>query len=297
MSESTETVLVGYDESPGSEAAVSWAALEANRQDLPLVVLVATDLYSQMTDLASLSGVSVGNLEEEAQRVAVRGVEIARSAAPSGLFRTKVSQMGGVAALCEAAQEASLVVVGSSGHGRVMNALSGSVAFAVVTHADVSVVAVRGEQIVHAGPGHPVVVGVDGSSGSDSAVDKAAQIASETGAELIVVSAWQTPRGDHWRHVDVAEDARHNTDMDDARRSAHTLVGRAHARAKEQAPGLRVREVVQEGRPDQVITHAVDDAALVVVGARGRGDFVSLLLGSVSRGVVHRAHCPVAIIR
>ncbi|MGB3184636.1 MAG: universal stress protein [Ornithinimicrobium sp.] len=297
MSESEQPVVVGYDESPGSDAAVSWAAVEAARRDRALVVLVATDAIRHMTDLLSLSGVSGGTLEEEAKKVADHGVEVAKAAAPSVDVQPHVSSTGAVAALCEAAQDASLLVVGSSGHGRVMHALSGSVAFAVVTHAKVSVVAVRSEQTSHAGPEHPVVVGVDGSAGSDLAVDQAANIASETGAELVVVAAWETPRSDHWSRVYLADDEWRKEDIDRARGYAHMLVGRARTRAHEQHPDLTVRESVQEGRPEQVITHAHDEAALVVVGARGHGDFRSLLLGSVGRGVVHRAHCPVAIIR
>lgn len=112
-----------------------------------------------------------------------------------------------------------------------------------------------------------------------------------------MVSAWETPRSDHWSRVYLADDEWRKEDIDHARGYAHMLVGRARSRAQERHLDLTVRGLVQEGRPEQVIAHAHDDAALVVVGARGHGDFRSLLLGSVSRGVVHRAHCPVAVIR
>ncbi len=38
-------------------------------------------------------------------------------------------------------------------------------------------------------------------------------------------------------------------------------------------------------------------ADLIVMGSRGQGGFKRLLLGSVSDGVLHHAHCPVLIIR
>ncbi len=50
--------------------------------------------------------------------------------------------------------------------------------------------------------------------------------------------------------------------------------------------------MVQEGRPEQVITGACSDAGLMVVGARRRGDLASLLLRSISRALVHAAPAP-----
>ena len=58
-----------------------------------------------------------------------------------------------------------------------------------------------------------------------------------------------------------------------------------------------MQQSVPEGRPELVLAEASSEAGLVVVGARGRGDLASLLLGSVSRGVIHRSECPVEIIR
>ena len=71
----------------------------------------------------------------------------------------------------------------------------------------------------------------------------------------------------------------------------------AIARWAEKFPNVHVRTHVMQGRPADVLVDASEGAELVVVGSRGRGGFRGLLLGSVSRSVLHRAHCPVAVVR
>ena len=56
------------------------------------------------------------------------------------------------------------------------------------------------------------------------------------------------------------------------------------------------RRVVRDRPADALITLS-EDARLVVVGSRGRGGLVGAVLGSVGRAVLHRAHCPVAVVR
>ena len=58
--------------------------------------------------------------------------------------------------------------------------------------------------------------------------------------------------------------------------------------------GIEVKVV--EGSPVDVLHDESRDAAVVVVGSRGRGGFSGLLLGSVSQRVAQHAACPVVIV-
>jgi len=62
-------------------------------------------------------------------------------------------------------------------------------------------------------------------------------------------------------------------------------------------PSLRVEQEVVEGHPAQQLVVASEGADLVVVGSRGHGGFVGMLLGSVSQHVSAHAACPVLVVR
>lgn len=296
MADSEGPVVVGFDGSPTAEWAVDWAAGEAARRNRDLVVLFAADVSGLYRP-----EVTIGKYGDYPQRMAraiiEAGVDRARATAPEVAVRSKNTALGAAVALTEASASASLIVVGGRGRSLLSEALLGTVQFAVTAHADCPVVVVPPGPHAVAGAEHPVVAGVDGSEASDRAVLEAARAATHSGASLRVVGAWQTPPVEHWSRFNVADEEWRQEMATAVRVAAAQNVTKAAQAVKREHASLAVHEVVVEGRPSTVLANESDDAGLVVVGARGRGHLASLLLGSVSRNLIHATGCPVAVIR
>ena len=62
-------------------------------------------------------------------------------------------------------------------------------------------------------------------------------------------------------------------------------------------PEVDIKQELVRGRPAAALIERSQNAQLLVTGARGRGGFTGLLLGSVSQTVLHHAGCPVAVVR
>ena len=50
------------------------------------------------------------------------------------------------------------------------------------------------------------------------------------------------------------------------------------------------------GHPSNVLVEVSKDADLLVVGCRGHGRVLGMVLGSVSNHCTHHAHCPVVVV-
>lgn len=294
MTEMTKPVVVGYDGSAEARHAVDWAALHAARDRLPLTVLFAwgdADVPGAEGDARPRA------VQGAADAIASAGMERARVMAPGIEVRAGTSGQGAAAALQTLSEDAGLVVVGDRHHRRMSSAPVGSVAFAVAAHAHRPVVLVPAGSDVLPGPQHPVVVGVDGSGGSDAAARWGAGLAVRARADLVLASGWHPHRSDHWSRTYLVDEQWRHEDTERARQRASWHVAHARGLVRRDHPGLAIREHAYEGRADDVLTRLSEGAGVVVVGARGQGDLATMLLGSVARGVMHRSHCPVAVIR
>jgi nucleotide-binding universal stress UspA family protein len=141
-----------------------------------------------------------------------------------------------------------------------------------------------------------IVVGVDGSDHSHSALIWAMRQAAQQHVPLTVLAVRPDPArpatGIYWGLRAYPEDS-HNPDV--ARKAIEQIVEQARNEIGETAPQVTV--IVVTGDPAEELITASRDADLVVVGSRGSGGFASLLMGSVSSKVTHHAACPVVVIR
>lgn len=295
MTDVTGAVLVGYDGSQESAMAVEWAAVEASRRGEALVVLHAAS-FTQAVSKVIGRGEPASSPEGSSQVGADQGAELARRQVPDLQVRAMTDTRGAASALVDLSGRASLVVVGNRGRGRVAGGLLGSVAFALATHARSSVVVVRGDPARHHDRDLSVVVGVDGSGNLARRFFSEDQ-ASRAGTELAILVAWQSVPANPWDRGDLANPDASSEASEQARQAANRIAEEAVEDAAGRHPNLAVVPAVGEGRPEELLVDASGEASLVVVGTRGRSDLASLLLGSVSRSVLHRAHCPVALVR
>lgn len=135
-----------------------------------------------------------------------------------------------------------------------------------------------------------VLVGVDGSPPSLAALDWAAAYAKLHGLGLHLVCAYSVPS-----FTAAALDGGYAA-LDDTAiaEGARAVLDEALARV---APlGLRAASSVATGDPAAVLVELSREAALAVVGTRGRGGFAERLLGTVSSALPAHSHCPTVVV-
>ncbi|MGR0160816.1 universal stress protein [Paenarthrobacter nitroguajacolicus] len=136
-----------------------------------------------------------------------------------------------------------------------------------------------------------IVVGYDGSEESNRAVQWAAKHAILRGCSLQIVhcSLWVLLSHNRGPVPGVADSG--------LERAAQKVLEEGMDLAKETVPELEVHTTLLHGMPRDHLAHASAGAQMLVLGSRGLGGFMGLLVGSVSLEMAATAECPVAVIR
>ena len=283
-------ILVAVDGSPESDAAVRWAAQEAELRHLPITLAHVVVPVVASWPVRPLQAEFNEWQEDNARQVIEQGQKTLRSSLGDSELsnvRTDVLHDYAVPALVTASTQAQMIVVGSRGMGPVGRAVLGSVSGGVVHHAHCPVAIVHADEAQSPDHTAPVLLGIDGSPASEAATALAFDEASRRKVKLVALHAWSDVGvypvlGMHWQQY---ED------------EGHEVLGERLAGWQQQYPDVHVRRRIVCDLPARSLIEESEQAQLVVVGGHGRGGFAGMLLGSVGTAVAEAAKAPVIVVR
>lgn len=279
MDDTTASILVGYDGSPDADLALEWAA---------------------QTSLVEGGSVSVAIIDDPGALPGVAWtpedywVDVERQAAQllekAGVDDAEVNRRHGavVPTLIALAHDSSLVVLGGRGHSRIADIFIGSVSQHLARHAPCPVAVVRATEGRDA---RRIVVGLDGSRASEAALDFACRRARVTGEKISAV------RGATFGSVHFDDHGRMPEALGRFLQEQEQQLATSVAAGVAAHPDIDIDSELISLAPAQALVETSRHASLVVVGSRGLNAFAGMLMGSVSHEVLHRAHCPVVVVR
>ncbi|WP_406379821.1 universal stress protein [Streptomyces sp. NBC_01618] len=278
-------VIAAVDGSSHSREALDWAAREAVRRGLALVIVHARTPTRRDVRETQLRGA-----EELLTRSVRRVGEIAPDLHPTTLAPLDFP----AAALTALSRDASLVVVGSRGLGGFRSLMLGSNSLATASMAKCPVV------VIHSGPpeedggeaaqAYPdIVAGVAADESSEAVLDFAfATAASRPGARLRIVHGW-TMFSSMLSGGPVF-------DRDAAAGAAERTLAELTAGRHERYPQVEVVREPVGGSASRTLVTASATAALTVIGRRRGGESLGLGLSPVAQTTLTHALGPVAVV-
>lgn len=286
-------IVVGIDDTVSSGRALDRALLQAEASARPVRAIHA---WTSSVWLGGTPGVPYGaatiaqDHEAAALVVAEDLLAQARSRHPGGTAAVQVEAGEGDPGrvLVRASVDAGLLVVGNHGHGVVASAMLGSASAYALHHAacPVMVVPSRGPAVTAF---RRVVVGVDGSPGSRSALRWGLDAARRLGCSLVAAHAWLST------DLPAPVPAAPGLPAYEAAARAWLLQELEDTLAADS--GVDVIPLLTHSSPAWGLMDTATPEDVLVVGSRGRGGFASLVLGSVATQCAEHAKSTVVIVR
>lgn len=278
-------IEVGIDGAWRDAGALDWALRESllRREPLHAVHVVEQTLHTSYYEPAVLAQAQTDLVDDVRTWMKVHG---------EGLDHEVALMVGSPAAsLTDAAHGSRMLVVGRRGMGTFKRLLIGSTSEAVTSLGKVPVVVVPDGWT--AGPDRaPVMVALDESGEGDPAMEFAVELAVERDVPLRLVHIWDLPVVYGWDTAMVM-----GVDEDWAAIADRHYEAIAH-QWRLKYPDLEIQLEVRRGHPVDGLLHAAEavHAQILVLGGRHRSHLSVVLLGSVARGVVQHATCPIAVV-
>lgn len=271
-------ILIGIDGSAASAIALEWAAHLAAAAGADVTAVTVFDPSISKGEDEPITHATLAARLEGEWTAPVRGFHVACS--------SRVVDGEPRAALADAAvaDDAELVVVGTSGSGGFRGLGLGGVAHYLAHHLPRPLAAVPSSAALDSHG--PVVVGIDGSDGSTASATWAAELAEQLGTGVVAVCCYD-PLADSYPHPEA--------------NWQYPGVAAVEAQAGAIASsftGTKVELRILGAEPVEGLNQvaAAVDARMIVVARRNRGSLGGLLLGRVPARLLHNARRPVVIV-
>jgi nucleotide-binding universal stress UspA family protein len=285
------TILIGVDDSARSEDAVAFARRLAGATTGRVVVACAfpySDVPSRAANLTYRDA-----LKTTATRTAGRMSELLSNVPTDRIRTTAVANPSPAHGLHDVAEaeDAAIVVLGSTHTGRAGRVMPGSTAERLLHGAPCAVAVVPEGYREHNQPQITRIgVAYNGTAEAKAAVDAATEAAAVLGAELTVIGVIEADTygapamsgGPSYNHLRKDIEAAVRKDLESTAAGLPEGIQRAIA--------------CLEGDPAERLIAASEKLDLLIIGSRGYGPLRAVLAGGVSGRVMRGAHCPVIVV-
>jgi nucleotide-binding universal stress UspA family protein len=284
------TIVVGYDESESSKAALQEASLWVKNHGGKLHLVHA--VYFDQEEFAILPSQMERRFEVGTQvcRLAKNGIK--SEFGLNGNIESLVCEGEPPHVLVETAlsNNADLIALGTYGRKGLKRLLMGSVTSQVILNAPCDVLVVKKPCSKCTGSFHSLLVPFDGSESSKRALTRACELSKVDGAEVSVL--YVIPRYEEMMDFIKTESVKKSLFQ-----AAEKIVEGAKKLAS--ALGVEIKAVVQEGHTGDKIVEIADTMKhdLIVVGTHGWSGVDKAIMGSTAERVIAYATCPILIAK
>ncbi|WP_062350561.1 universal stress protein [Herbidospora yilanensis] len=274
-------IVAGADGSVSALAAVEYAAQDAARRGGALRIVYVREPWAgvRLRDLDAIE-------QDHGAQVLATAERRARARVPDLEISARVATGDVVNRLKDEAERADTIVVGSRGVGGFAGMVLGSVGLGLAGRTPGPVVVVREAVADTRGK---VLVGYDGTEDADVALEFAFAEADRRGAGLEAVYAWRPPSF-------TSLGAGYDNLIHCVYEERNDFVRQKFMAWQGKHPNVASAQTGVSGHPVEALSDMSRTADLVIAGCRGLGSFAGAMLGSVGHGLLHHAHCPVAIV-
>ena len=284
------TIVVGYDESESSKAALKEASLRVKERSGKLYLVHA--VYFDQEEFAILPSQMEKRFEIGTHVCKMAKEDLQSRFGLNGNVESFVCQGEPQEVLVDIARgkKADLIALGTYGRKGLKRLLMGSVTSQVILNAPCDVLVVKRPCSECTGSYQSLLVPFDGSEFSRTALTRAADMAKADGGKVTVL--YVIPR-----YEEMMEFYR----SDAIKKSLHAEAEKVVGEAKKIAAGLGidVRTEIREGHASDEIVAAAQQLEndLITMGTYGWKGVNQAIMGSTTNRVISNASCPILVVK